>query len=148
MVADFQPLVRIARTAFPYWLIAAVLVSVLAAFIAKKSNRVLSLLAAVGETVGTFVCACALLFVLLGCYVQLTGSAMSFVQLLPSSFLIGMGFSAASVLMSDWSEAEAGPGVLVGAFAFFSVASGIFLAFVVSFFPKVIAFQWHLLKLL
>jgi hypothetical protein len=138
----FEPLVRIARTAFPYWLIAAALAAVVAAFAAKRSKHKSSLLVVVGECVGTFVGACTLLFIVLGCYVQLSGNRMSFVELLPSSLLVATGLSAATVI-SDRLKAEAGLGVLVAAFVFFTLGFGVFFAFFLSIFPKLMPIQLH-----
>jgi hypothetical protein len=139
-MSAIDPLVRIARTAFPYWLIVAVFVSVLSAFIAKRSNQASFLAAAVGQ----FGATCAFLFMVLGVYVQLSGNAMSFVELLPSSLLVAMGFSATFLVFAR-SKTDVRLGMVVVGIAFFSVVLGIFLAFVLSVFPKLIAFQWHLL---
>jgi hypothetical protein len=138
----FQPLIRIASTAFPYWLIAAVLLSFMAAFTAKRANQPSLVFAVIGQ----FGATCAFIFVVLGLYVQLSGDAMSFTQLLPSSLIVAMIFTAAILLIRPKTKAELGM-VAVG-FGFSSVVFGIFLAFVLSFFPKLIGFQWHLLKTL
>src|SRR5947209_939561 len=139
-MSAFEPLVRIASTAFPYWLIAAVLLSLLAAFTAKRASQPSLVFAVVGQ----FGATCAFAFVALGFYVQLSGDAMSFTQLLPSSLIVATIFSAAFLLVRPQTKAELG--TLVVGFALSSVVFGFFLAFVLSFFPSLIAFQWHLLK--
>jgi hypothetical protein len=140
-MSAFEPLVRIARTGFPYWLIASVVLSVVNGFLAKRLKQAPFL----PDAVGQFGTTCAFLFMVLGVCVQLTGSAMSFVQLLPSSLLVAVGFSATFLIWAR-SKGKIGLGMSLVAIAFFTAVLGTFLAFVVSFFPKLIAFQWHLLK--
>jgi magnesium-transporting ATPase (P-type) len=142
-------------------LIAAVLLSLLAAFTAKRKNQpsgeVLnpeglaepvedpsedeSMIFAV---VAQFGATSAFIFMVLGLYVQLSGEAMSFAQLLPSALIVAMIFVASILVVRTRTKAELGMKVL--GFGLGTVLFGFFLAFLLSFFPKLIAFQWHLLK--
>jgi hypothetical protein len=141
-------------------LIAAVLLSLLAAFTAKRTNQPLEeALNPEGRgepvedpseyeskafaVVAQFGATCAFMFMALGLYVQLSGDAMSFTQLLPSSFIIAMVFVASILVVRTRTKAELGMKVL--GFGFCTVVFGFFLAFLLSFFPKLISFQWHLL---
>jgi hypothetical protein len=145
-MSAFEPLVRIARTAFPYWLILLVLVSVLAGFISRRKEKKPFVVSALLQGAIT----CAFLFMVLGIYVQLTSSPISFVDLLPSSFLVASVValsSSAALLIFSRSEAEdAHPAVAIVGVVLITVFVGVFLAIVVSVFPKVILWQWHLLK--
>jgi hypothetical protein len=134
-----EPLAKIASTAFPYWLIAAVLLTLLVAFTARRADEPLAFVA-----IGQFGATCGFIFVALGWYVQLSGDAMSFTQLLPSSFVVAMIFSAAILAVRPKTKTEVGMKVL--GFVLGTVIFGFFLAFLLSFFPKVIAFQWNLMK--
>jgi uncharacterized membrane protein YhaH (DUF805 family) len=142
-MSAFEPLGRIVSTAFPYWLIFAVLVSLLSALVAKRSNRSSFLPEVIVQFGATF----GFLFMALGIYIQLTGRAMSFVELLPSSFLVLAGISA-TLLILVRSKEDIGLGMSIVTIALPTVVLGTFLAFLVSFAPKLIAIQWHLLKLL
>jgi hypothetical protein len=160
-MSTLEPLIRIASTAFPYWLIAPVLLSLLAAFTTKRANqpseevlnpeglgepvedlsefesRVFAVVAQFGVT-------CAFIFVVLGLYVQLSGEAMSFTQLLPSALIVAMIFVASILVVRTRTKAEWAMKVL--GFGLGTVIFGLFLAFLLTFFPKVVTFQWHLLK--
>lgn len=137
----FDPLARIARTGFPYWLIAAVFLSVVTGFAAKRFKQAPFL----REAVGQFGATCAFCFMALGLYVQLTGNAMSFLALLPSSLLVAAVFSGSRLIFAP-SGTDFRIAMIVVGTAFGSVFIGLFLAFVLSFFPAIIPFQWHLLK--
>jgi len=80
----------------------------------------------------------------LGLYVQLSGDRMSFAQLLPSSFIVAMIFFFFFLTIRHQRKAELGMQIL--GFGLSTVVFGFFLAFMLSFFPKLIAFQWPLLK--
>lgn len=159
-MATLEPLVRIASTAFPYWLIAAVLFSLLATFTAKRtaqrSGKALNQKAP-GEPVddsggqpiafaaiAQFGATCAFIFMVLGLYVQLSGETMSFAQLLPSGLIVAMIFVASILVVRTRTKAELAMKVL--GFGIGTIMFGFFLAFLLSFFPKLIAFQWHLLR--
>jgi hypothetical protein len=138
-MSAFEPLARIASTAFPYWLIVAALLSLLAALTAKRVDQPFAF--AVAAQFGT---TCTFIFVVLGLYVQLSGDRMSFAQLLPSSFIVAMTLSAALLAIRPQRKAELGMQIL--GFGLGTVVFGFFLAFVLSIFPMLIALQWHLLK--
>ena len=106
----------------------------------SRGPRIESFLAA---AVGQLGVTCAFLFMVLGVY----GNAMSFVEVLPSSLLVALGFSARFLAFAQ-PKTNFRLGMFVLAIAFVTAVLGIFLAFVLSVFPKLIAFQWQLLKLL
>lgn len=138
-MSSFEPLVRIAGTAFPYWLIAVVLMSVLTGFMGRRSEKKPFLVSALSAA-GIF---CALSFIVLGIYVQLTRSPVSFANLLPSSLLVGLIFallfSAAGLIFSRSEGEDEHLGMMVVAVVAFSLLMGIFLDSVVSIFPPFIA---------
>ena len=138
-MSAFEPLIRIASTAFPYWLIAAALLSLLAGIAAKRGDQPLAF-----AVVAQFGATCTFIFMVLGLYVQLPGDRMSFAQLLPSSFIVAMIFSAAFLAIRPQRKAELGMQIL--GFGLGTVVFGFFLALVLSIFPMLISFQWHLLK--
>lgn len=145
-MSSFEPLVRIAGTTFPYWLIVVVFMSVLGGFMrqrAKKKPFLVSVLLAACSL-------CGFSFIVLGIYVQLTSSPLSFVELLPSSSLVGLVIAflaSAALLISSRSGAEdAHPAMVVVGVVLITVLVGVFLALVVSVFPQVILWQWHLLQ--
>lgn len=140
-MSAFEPLIRIGRTAFPYWLIAAVVLSLLAGFVAKRKNEDSFLATAIAQMGPT----CAFLFTVLGIYVQLTGKAMSFVELLPASFVVAVCFSS-SLLILGWSKEKIGLGMSILVVVPPTVLFTPFLAFIVSFFPKLMHFQFNLLR--
>ena len=140
-MSTFEPLIKIGTTAFPYWLIAAVLLSLVAAFVAKRRNQQPFFATAIAQ----MACTCVVLFMILGLYAQLTGPAMSFVELLPASLIVALGFSAATVIWVRSME-KLGLGMTTLIFALPSVVFTLFLAFVVSFFPKLMHFQFNLLR--
>jgi len=145
-MSAFEPLVRIARTAFPYWLILLVLLSVLAGFISQRKEKKQFLVSALLQAGTT----CAFFFMVLGIYVQLTSSPISFVDFLPSSFLVAFVVAlsgSAALLIFSRSEAEdAPPEMVIVGVVLITVLVGVFLAIVVTVFPKVILWQWHLVK--
>jgi hypothetical protein len=71
---------------------------------------------------------------------------MSFVELLPSSLLVAMGYSATMLLTFAPPKTDYRRAMLVVAFVFFSLGIGIIQAVVLSLFPKLMGFQWYLLK--
>lgn len=133
-MSHFEPLVRIARIAFPYWLIGAVLFSLLGAFVARRRSQESFLPMAIAE-MGA---ACMFLFVILGVYVQLRGDAMSFVELLPSSSIVALCFSATFLILA-WSKEKIGLGMSILMILLPSVMFAVFLALVVSILPPVVA---------
>jgi general stress protein CsbA len=137
----FEPLARIVRTGFPYWLIAAVVLSVLTGLLTARVKQAPFLPAAVRQLGAT----CAFLFIALGLYVQLSGNGMSFLELLPSSFLVATVLFASTLIFAP-SKTEFWSAMILVGITFGSVVFGVILAFVLSFFPKLIAVQWHLLK--
>jgi hypothetical protein len=137
----FDPLARIARTGFPYWLIGAVVLSAVTGFVAKRYKQAPFL----REAVGQFGVTCVFCFVALGLYVQLTGNAMSFLALLPSSLLVAAVLLGSRLIFAP-SGSDYRIAMIVSGIAFGSVFIGVVLAFLLSFFPALIAFQWHLLK--
>ena len=145
-MSSFEPLVRIAGTAFPYWLIVLVLMSVLTGLTSERREKKPFLVSALAQAGAV----CGVLFILLGIYVQLTSSPISFVELLPSSlpvgFVIGLSVSAAGLMFSRSEAEDAHLGMAVVGVVMITVVVGPFLAFVVSFFPKLIMLQWHLIK--
>ena len=145
-MSAFEPLVRIARTAFPYWLILLVF-AVSAGWIYISAQRKKPFLVSALLQAGT---TCAFFFMVLGIYVQLTSSPISFVDLLPSSFLVAFVVAlsgSAALLIFSRSEAEdAPPEMVIVGVVLITVLVGVFLAIVVSVFPKVILWQWHLVK--
>jgi hypothetical protein len=122
-------------------LIAAVLMSLLAAFVARNKLQQSFLPAAISQMGAT----CAFLFMVLGVYVQLTGKTMSFVDLLPSSLLVAL-VSVVPFVIFNWSKGDGGPGTLVIGITWLSAVSGLSLAFMVSFFPKLVALQTSLVR--
>ncbi len=133
-MSHFEFLVRVARAAFPYWLIGVVLLSLFGAFVAKRKNQE-SFLPSFIAQMGTV---CMFLFVILGVYVQLKGNAISFVELLPSSSIVALCVSAA-YLMLAWSKEKIGLGMSILMILLPSVMFTVFLALVVSIFPPVVA---------
>jgi hypothetical protein len=97
------------------------------------------------EAVGQFGVTCVFCFVALGLYVQLTGNAMSFLALLPSSLLVAAVLLGSRLIFAP-SGSDYRIAMIVSGIAFGSVFIGVVLAFLLSFFPALIAFQWHLLK--
>ena len=145
-MSSFEPLARIAETAFPYWLIVLVIMSVLTGFMAQRREKKPFLVSALAQTSAL----CGFFFIILGIYVQLTSSPISFVELLPSSFLVafvvGLSLSAAGLVFSRSEGEDAHLAMAVVGVVVITVFVGLFLAFVVSFFPKLIILLWHLLN--
>jgi hypothetical protein len=134
LMSAFEPLIRISRTAYPYWLIAALLLSLLTGFVARRKNRD-SFLAATIAQMGT---TCVFLFVILGVYVQVTGNAMSFTELLPASFVVALGWSV-SLLILVWSKEKVGLGMSILTLVLPTVVFTPFLSFALIIFPPFVA---------
>jgi hypothetical protein len=133
-MSAFEPLIRISRTAYPYWLIAALLLSLLTGFVARRKNRD-SFLATTIAQMGT---TCVFLFVILGVYVQVTGNAMSFTELLPASFVVALGWSV-SLLILVWSKEKVGLGMSILTLVLPTVVFTPFLSFALIIFPPFVA---------
>lgn len=133
-MSHFEFLVRVARTAFPYWLIGAVLLSLFGAFIAKRKNQESFLPAFIAQMGFAWMG----LFVILGVYVQVRGNAMSFAELLPSSSIVALCVSATFLVLA-WSKEKIGLGMSILTILLASFMFTAFLALVVSIFPPVVA---------
>jgi hypothetical protein len=132
---SFEPLIRMSKIAFPYWMIVSIIASVVAASLEKRPSLIVFI------TISAFYLCTILviLFIVAGIYTNITGNGVSFAGVIPSAFIISALYSAACLAWFRSKQAY-GFGMGLAGFIFLSIAFSLFLAVVVTLMPKLLLF--------